>query len=61
MEKVKKSEAEWRAQLAPMEYAVTLEGDRAPTPVLDHYDKGSSPRCRTALASDTKFDSGCGR
>lgn len=66
MDKVKKSEAEWRAQLAPMEYAVTREKatERAFTgKYWDHHENGiyRCVACGTALfASDTKFDSGCG-
>jgi peptide-methionine (R)-S-oxide reductase len=66
MDKVRKTEAEWRAQLAPMEYAVTREKatERAFTGrYWDHHEHGiyRCVACGTALfASDTKFDSGCG-
>jgi peptide-methionine (R)-S-oxide reductase len=66
MEKVRKTDAEWRAQLAPMEYAVTREKatERAFTGrYWDHHAHGiyRCVACGTALfASDTKFDSGCG-
>jgi peptide-methionine (R)-S-oxide reductase len=66
MDKVRKSDAEWRAQLAPMEYAVTREKatERAFTGrYWDHHEPGiyRCVACGTALfASDTKFDSGCG-
>jgi peptide-methionine (R)-S-oxide reductase len=66
MEKVRKPDAEWRAQLAPMEYAVTREKatERAFTGrYWDHHEHGiyRCVACGTALfASDTKFDSGCG-
>ena len=66
MEKVRKTDAEWRAQLAPMEYAVTREKatERAFSGrYWDHHAHGiyRCVACGTALfASDTKFDSGCG-
>ena len=66
MEKVRKTDAEWRAQLAPMEYAVTREKatERAFSGrYWDHHEHGiyRCVACGTALfASDTKFDSGCG-
>jgi peptide-methionine (R)-S-oxide reductase len=66
MEKVRKSDTEWRAQLEPMEYAVTREKatERAFTGrYWDHHEHGiyRCVACGTALfASDTKFDSGCG-
>ncbi|HSQ11218.1 MAG TPA: peptide-methionine (R)-S-oxide reductase MsrB, partial [Burkholderiaceae bacterium] len=66
MQKVTKTDAEWQAQLSPMEYAVTRgKGtERAFTGrYWDHHELGIY-RCvgfGTALfASDTKFDSGCG-
>jgi peptide-methionine (R)-S-oxide reductase len=66
MEKVSKTDAEWKAQLAPMEYAVTREKatERAFTGrYWDHHETGiyRCVACGTPLfASDTKFDSGCG-
>jgi peptide-methionine (R)-S-oxide reductase len=66
MDKVRKPDAEWRAQLAPMEYAVTREKatERAFSGrYWDHHEHGiyRCVACGTALfASDTKFDSGCG-
>jgi peptide-methionine (R)-S-oxide reductase len=66
MEKVTKTDAEWQAQLSPMEYAVTRgKGtERAFTGrYWDHHEHGiyRCVGCGTALfASDTKFDSGCG-
>ncbi|HVL76203.1 MAG TPA: peptide-methionine (R)-S-oxide reductase MsrB [Noviherbaspirillum sp.] len=65
-EKVVKSDAEWRAQLEPMEYEVTRHAatERAFTGrYWDHHEAGiyRCVCCGTALfASDTKFDSGCG-
>jgi peptide-methionine (R)-S-oxide reductase len=66
MEKVTKTDAEWQAQLSPMEYAVTRgKGtERAFTGrYWDHHAHGiyRCVGCSTPLfASDTKFDSGCG-
>ena len=66
MDKLRKTDAEWRARLAPMEYAVTREKatERAFTGrYWDHHEHGiyRCVACGTALfASDTKFDSGCG-
>jgi peptide-methionine (R)-S-oxide reductase len=66
MDKIRKSDTEWRAQLEPMEYAVTREKatERAFTGrYWDHHEHGiyRCVACGTALfASDTKFDSGCG-
>jgi peptide-methionine (R)-S-oxide reductase len=66
MDKVRKTDAEWRAQLAPMEFAVTREKatERAFTGrYWDHHEHGiyRCVACGTALfASDAKFDSGCG-
>lgn len=64
--KVKKTDAEWRAQLSDMEYQVTRHAatERAFTGrYWDHHEHGiyRCVCCGTALfASDTKFDSGCG-
>lgn len=66
MEKVIKSDAEWRAQLDPMEYQVTRHAgtERAFTGKFwDHHEIGTYTCvcCNTPLfESDTKFDSGCG-
>jgi peptide-methionine (R)-S-oxide reductase len=65
-EKVKKSEAEWRAQLTPMQYAVLREA-ATERPFTGEYDFSNDPgtyRCAGCgaelFASDTKYDSGCG-
>lgn len=66
MDKIVKTEAEWREQLDPTQYAVTREAatERAFTGrYWDHHEAGiyRCVCCGTALfASDTKFDSGCG-
>ena len=65
-EKVTKSDAEWRAQLDPMEYQVTRHAatERAFTgKYWDHHEHGiyRCVCCGTALfESDAKFESGCG-
>jgi peptide-methionine (R)-S-oxide reductase len=64
--KVEKTDAEWRAQLDPMEYQVARHAatERAFTGrYWDHHEAGiyTCVCCNTPLfASDTKFDSGCG-
>ena len=64
--KVSKSDADWRAQLDPMQYQVTRHAatERAFTgKYWDHWDQGTY-RCvccgEPLFASDTKFDAGCG-
>ena len=64
--KVEKPEAEWRAQLSPMEFAVTRQAatERAFTGRFwDHHEEGEY-RCVCCgdrlFASSAKFDSGCG-
>ena len=64
--KVSKTDAEWRAQLDPMEYQVTRHAatERAFTgKYWDHHEHGiyRCVCCGTALfESDAKFESGCG-
>ena len=64
--KVEKTDAEWRAQLDPMEYQVTRHAatERAFTGKFwDHHEHGiyHCVCCGTPLfESDAKFDSGCG-
>lgn len=66
MSKVVKSETEWRAQLSPMQFAVTRKAvtERAGTGAyVRHKEPGiyTCVCCGTPLfESDTKFDSGCG-
>lgn len=65
-EKIVKSDAEWRAQLDPLEYQVTRHAatERAFTGrYWDHHEPGiyTCVCCGTPLfASDAKFESGCG-
>lgn len=64
--KVTKTDAEWRAQLDPMDYRVTRQAatERAFSGrYWDHHAAGiyTCVCCHTPLfESDTKFDSGCG-
>ena len=66
MNKVIKSEADWRAVLSPTEFQVTRQAatERAFTGKFwDHHEPGiyTCVCCNTPLfASDAKFDSGCG-
>jgi peptide-methionine (R)-S-oxide reductase len=63
---VRKTDAEWRAQLDPMQYKVARHADteRAFTgKYWDHFEKGiyNCIGCCTPLfESGTKFDAGCG-
>lgn len=63
---VKKTDAQWREQLAPMDYQVTRQAatERAFTGrYWDHFAQGGY-RCICCgvklFESDTKFDAGCG-
>jgi len=65
-DKVEKTEAEWRAQLTPEQYAVTRQ-KATERPFTGIYDKVTTPgtyRCiccgETLFESDAKFDAGCG-
>lgn len=66
MNKIIKSDAEWRQQLTPTQYEVTRQAatERPGTgQYFDHNESGiyTCVCCGTPLfASDTKFDSGCG-
>ncbi|MCF4166895.1 peptide-methionine (R)-S-oxide reductase MsrB [Zavarzinia compransoris] len=65
-DKVKKTEAEWRDQLTPLQYAVTRQKatERPFTGAYEqHWDKGTYTcvACGQPLfESGTKFDAGCG-
>ena len=64
--KVQKSEAEWKAQLDPMQFEVARHAATERPfsgKYWDHWDDGQYKcvGCGTALfKSDTKFDAGCG-
>lgn len=66
MEKISKTDQQWRDQLTEMEYEVTRHAhtERAFTGKFwDHHELGTYTCvcCNTPLfESDTKFDSGCG-
>jgi peptide-methionine (R)-S-oxide reductase len=66
MEKIKKSEQEWRDQLTPEQYEVTRNAGTEPAftgPYVEEKAKGMyrCAGCGTELfSSDTKFDSGTG-
>src|ERR1700733_1207748 len=64
--KVEKSEAEWRKELTPMQYAVLRE-KATERPFSGEYEHVQTPGTyicagcgQTLFASDAKFDSGCG-
>ena len=66
MQKITKTDAEWRAQLTPMQYEILRKhGTERPftSPLLKENRKGIFACAGCALplfASDTKFDSGTG-
>lgn len=66
VEKITKSDAEWRRQLTPEQYAVTRRKATEP-PFSGEYEQTTTPGtyrcvcCGAALfESDAKFDAGCG-
>ena len=64
--KVEKSEAEWRKELTPMQYAVLREKatERPFSGEYEHEHRAGTYICagcgQTLFESDAKFDSGCG-
>ena len=64
--KVEKSEAEWRKELTPMQYAVLREKatERPFSGEYEHEQRAGTYTCagcgQTLFESDAKFDSGCG-
>ena len=64
--KVEKSEAEWRKELTPMQYAVLREKatERPFSGEYEHEKRTGTYTCagcgQTLFESDAKFDSGCG-
>lgn len=66
MAKISKTDAEWQAQLTPLQYEVTRHAatERAGTgEYSNHFEHGiyTCVCCGTPLfESDTKFDAGCG-
>jgi peptide-methionine (R)-S-oxide reductase len=66
MEKVERTEAQWRDQLSPKEYAVLRQAATEPAFTGEYTDTETVGvyRCRACgselFRSDTKFHSGCG-
>ena len=66
MEKVEKTEEEWRAELTPEEYEILREAGTEPpfTGIYTDAKEDGVYRCRACglelFSSDTKFDSGTG-
>ena len=65
-DKITRTEAEWRKQLTPIQYAVTRE-KATERPFSGEYEQTTTPgtyRCiccgEVLFESDTKFDAGCG-
>src|ERR1700740_1915586 len=64
--KVQKTEAEWRKELTPMQYAVLREKatERPFSGEYEHEHRKGTYTCagcgQTLFESDAKFDSGCG-
>ena len=64
--KVEKTEAEWRRELTPMQYAVLREKatERPFSGEYEHEHRTGTYTCagcgQTLFESDAKFDSGCG-
>ena len=66
MEKVRKSDEEWRQLLTPLQFDVTRRAatERPGTGEYANHDESGIYRCvccgTPLFASDTKFDAGCG-
>jgi len=66
MEKIEKTEQEWRAELTPEQYRILREKATEPafTGEYDHLFEPGSYRCAACgellFVSGTKYDSGCG-
>lgn len=64
--RVQKTDAEWRAQLSPVAYAVTRQAATEPPFTGEYWNHDETGvytcvNCGTPLfISDTKFDAGCG-
>lgn len=65
-DKVRKTDAEWREQLTPEQYAIARQGgtERAFTGAFYHHDDSGTYRCvcchHELFSSDAKYDSGSG-
>ncbi len=63
---VAKTDAEWKAELTPMQYRVLREKatERPGSGEYNHFDKAGTYVCagcgETLFSSETKYDSGCG-
>jgi peptide-methionine (R)-S-oxide reductase len=66
MQKIEKTEQEWRAELTPEQYRILREKgtERAFTGEYDHVFEPGTYRCAGCgtelFSSDAKYDSGCG-
>ncbi len=66
MEKIRKTDEEWRRMLTPLQFDVTRRAatERPGTGEYTHHDEPGIYRCvccgTPLFASDTKFDAGCG-
>ena len=66
MQKIEKTEQQWRAELTPEQYQILREKATEPafTGEYDHVFEPGTSRCAGCgtelFSSDTKYDSGCG-
>lgn len=64
--RVQKTDAEWRAQLSPVAYAVTRQAATEPPFTGEYWNHDETVFIRASIVesplfiSDTKFDAGCG-